>query len=56
MEKRKKVQYNGKHQMGFFLYMFGLVLLAIINPKIFFSVGILTLGMLFLIEAYVEEV
>lgn len=51
METKIKVKYG----IGFVLYTFGLFWLSTINPKIFFSVGILTIGMLFLVEAYQTE-
>jgi hypothetical protein len=51
METRIKVKYG----IGFVLYTIGLFWLSTINIKLFFSVGILTIGMLFLVEAYQME-
>jgi hypothetical protein len=44
-----------KYAIGFVLYTLGLFWLSTINLKIFFSVGMLSIGMLFLVEAYRTE-
>lgn len=51
METKIKVKYG----IGFVLYLIGLLWLSKINSKIFFSIGILSIGMMFLVEAYQME-
>jgi len=41
--------------IGILLYCLGLYVLAGINLRLFFSIGILTIGMLILIEAYIDN-
>jgi hypothetical protein len=44
-----------KYAIGFVLHTLGLFLLSTINLKIFFSVAMLSVGILLLVEAYHTE-